>query len=440
MAKKFLIFLSFVFFPIVVSAHGVGQIYALPIPLEYSLAAAGLAVAFSFFAFAFFLGSEKRPVPSEKVFKANWLAPALKVLRPITAFLILLAILAGIFGNQSAYQNFTPIFFWVYFLIGFGVLSAVFENIWDKLNPWKFLSRLFRMHPEGKAAHRKISPWIGVVLLFGLYWLELSSGDSFSPNIIGTLLLIYTLVNLIMVDSSTNWFSEGEVFSVFFGFIGKLSFFKISEDEKSIIYTPLGKKLNGEAASWASLGVAIMLLAGTSFDSFKETFLWYRLGIPGALGLILSTVPFLLFYLLVMRLMEKLTGAGSWKILARQFVWSLIPIAFGYILAHNFSLIIVTAPQIVALISDPFGWGWNIFHTARFAGINLVLGAKTIWFVEIGFVVAAHIVGTLFAHILATNIMPNKKLVLRSQYPMLVLMLAFTTATLWLLAQPFLNF
>src|SRR6185436_17331219 len=119
-----------------------------------------------------------------------------------------------------------------------------------------------------------------------------------------------------------------------------------------------------------------------------------------------------------------------------RFAVALIPVAFGYTLAHNFSLIIVTAPQVLGLLSDPFGFGWNLFHTSGYTGTNLILGAKPIWFIEIGFVVVAHIVGTLFAHIIATYIMPTARQVLLSQYPTLFLMVAFTITTLWLLAQP----
>ena len=99
-------------------------------------------------------------------------------------------------------------------------------------------------------------------------------------------------------------------------------------------------------------------------------------------------------------------------------------------------LVIVTAPQVLGLLSDPFGFGWNLLHTTGLTTYNLILGAKPIWFIEIGFVVVAHIVGTLFAHILATRVMPNAKKVMLSQYPTLVLMVAFTVTTLWLLAQP----
>jgi hypothetical protein len=122
--------------------------------------------------------------------------------------------------------------------------------------------------------------------------------------------------------------------------------------------------------------------------------------------------------------------------LAKQFVWSLIPIAFGYTLAHNFSLFIVTAPKLLALISDPFGFGWNLFGTAGYIQKELLLGAEVIWFVEIGFIILAHVAGVVYAHVLALNIFKDPKLALKSQYPMILLMVGYTIMTLWLISQP----
>jgi hypothetical protein len=44
-------------------------------------------------------------------------------------------------------------------------------------------------------------------------------------------------------------------------------------------------------------------------------------------------------------------------------VWSLVPIAVAYHLAHYVSLLLTTGQFIIPLASDPFGWGWNLFGT-----------------------------------------------------------------------------
>ena len=58
---------------------------------------------------------------------------------------------------------------------------------------------------------------------------------------------------------------------------------------------------------------------------------------------------------------------------------------------------------------------WWAFHTA------IVLG---------------HIIAVYLAHVLALRLLEERKHALRSQYPMLVLMLTYTVVSLWIMAQP----
>ena len=438
---KLILGISFLFFPVQVFAHGVGQVYNLPIPLKYYLGSAGLAVAFSFFIFALFVNG--RNESQAKIFNVKWLPLILKALGFLAVASVFLAMAAGLVGANNSSNNIAPIFFWVIFILGFGILSLFVGNIWDKLNPWKTLTDLFGI----KSGKRRISIWLGVVLVLLLYWFELSSGTSFVPFAIGGFLLGYTLLNFLALYFFGNWYQEGELFSVFFGFIGSLAYFRIGDNNQSFEYLPLNKRLF-QNANWPLVGLAAVLLAGTSFDSFKETVVWFKildfLGfiystklifLANTLGIILAPLPFLGFYLLLIWTMSKLTGFG-FSNLAKQFAFSLVPIAFGYTLAHNFSLVIVTFPQFLGLLSNPFGFGWDLFGTVHLITANLILGAKYIWFIEIGFVVLAHIAGTFFAHVIASKIFTDKRKILLSQLPALALMVGFTVTTLWLLAQP----
>ena len=441
--KKLVLPLLALIFPSIASAHGIGEVYALPVPLQYYLLGAGLAVAFSFFVLAIFLNKSQSSDQGEKIIAIPWLSGVLKIARIIAVFLLLLTIATGIFGSQHAAHNFAPIFFWVYFLIGMGILSVIFGNIWEKINPWKTMTDWMDLYYSNKI----ISGVVGIILLLALFWLELSSGFSFEPRVIGMVLLAYTLLNLIGSQFYRNWYKDAELFSVLFGFVGKLSHLRIGDDEKSVGILRDNNRLNGQPAAWWTLGIASILLAGASFDSLKETVMWFQwlqtLGLSSSslvaptLGIILAPLPFLLSYLFAVWVMKQLVGKEyNTKALAQQFIWSLIPIAFGYTLAHNFSLFIVTAPRMFALISDPFGFGWNLFGTAGYITTDLLLGAKMVWFIEIGFVVLAHIFGVWYAHVLALNIFNDPKKALKSQFPMALLMVGFTVMTLWLLSQP----
>ena len=429
--------------PSLASAHGIGQVYALPVPLQYYLLGAGLTVAVSFFVLSIFFNKKNAGDLVDKEVPVGWLSFIVVILKVVAVLLLLLTIATGVFGTQSALKNFAPVFFWIYFLIGGGVLSILIGNIWEKINPWKTISDWVNERQPSK----QISGALGIILLLGLFWFELVSGQSFVPRAIGFALALYTLANLIGSLFYENWYKDAELFSVFFGFVGKLAHFRIGQDSKSILRVNENRKLSGNPAAWWTLGIASILLAGASFDSLKETVMWFKwlkaLGFASTsmtaptIGILLAPLPFLLLYLLAVWIMKQLVGKEYTMLdLAQRFVWSLIPIAFGYTLAHNFSLTIVTAPQMLAIVSDPFGLGWNLFGTASLAQSNLILGAKMVWFIEIGFVILAHIFGVWYAHVLATNIFKDSKAALKSQYPMMVLMVLFTIMTLWLLSQP----
>jgi len=51
--------------------------------------------------------------------------------------------------------------------------------------------------------------------------------------------------------------------------------------------------------------------------------------------------------------------------IARRYVWTLVPIAVGYKLAHNFSGLLVQGQNVIPLLSDPFGWHTgSVWHGA----------------------------------------------------------------------------
>ncbi len=41
-----------------------------------------------------------------------------------------------------------------------------------------------------------------------------------------------------------------------------------------------------------------------------------------------------------------------------------MPIALAYQAAHYYTLLITEGQNLFALVSDPFGWGWDLFGTA----------------------------------------------------------------------------
>jgi len=88
------------------------------------------------------------------------------------------------------------------------------------------------------------------------------------------------------------------------------------------------------------------------------------------------------------------------------------------------------------MISDPFGYDWNIFDTAHFQVNIAIVNAKFAWITAVAAIVTGHIIAVYLAHVIAMRSFEDHRIAQRSQYPMLALMVGYTMVSLWILAQP----
>ena len=121
---------------------------------------------------------------------------------------------------------------------------------------------------------------------------------------------------------------------------------------------------------------------------------------------------------------------------ARAYIYSLIPIALAYNIAHFFSFLAIKGYLIVKLISDPFGWRWDLFGTADWEEQISIVGARLVWFVGVGAIVIGHVIAVYVAHVISMRRSGSRGAALRSQYPMVALMVGYTVVSLWIVAQP----
>jgi len=102
--------------------------------------------------------------------------------------------------------------------------------------------------------------------------------------------------------------------------------------------------------------------------------------------------------------------------------------------AHYFSLLVLQGQSVVFMASDPFGFGWDLFGTAAFEPNLQALTPNKIWYVQVAALVAGHVLGLVLAHDRAVALYRDPRIALRTQYAMLVLMIAYTVGGLWLLS------
>jgi hypothetical protein len=165
------------------------------------------------------------------------------------------------------------------------------------------------------------------------------------------------------------------------------------------------------------------------------------IGVTDPLAYIVFLIFFQLMYLVFASLMYLSTPARARADLtigevARLFVLSLIPISLAYHLAHYLSFLLIVGQYMIPLSSDPFGFGWDLFGTKIYFPDISIVNARFVWITSVIAVVTGHIIAVWLAHVVALRRFRDSGAALRSQIPMLFLMVGYTMLSLWILAQP----
>ena len=469
-------------------AHAFGARYDLPLPLELYLAGAGAAVALSFVIMA--LVFRARPAHTDPLrFDLLCFAPIRALLHPavsgalqvISVGLFLLVLATGFFGVQETLKNIGPTLIWIIWWVGLAYVAALAGNIWPAINPWSivfaWLERLNRRFGAqirldlGFSYPTLLGVWPAVVL-FGLFaWFELIFEGAGVPRTLAIWILIYSAITWcgMLAFGCDVWLAHGEAFSLAFGVLGR--FAPIARPERNPpdgrpghwYLRPYAGDLVVERPCSLSMTVFVLLMLSTvTFDGFKETPLWSDLlgwiasepffhpllftlhqldlellAVIETITLALFPILFLLVYLGVCWFTKEVSDSERPVTeIAGLFVLSLVPIAIAYHLAHYFSYLLIAGQGIIPLASDPFGFGWNLLGTTGYRKDIGIVGAKFVWYTAVVAIVVGHIFAVGVAHFVALRTFETAGAALKSQFPFLVLMVAYTMVSLWILSQP----
>jgi hypothetical protein len=150
-------------------------------------------------------------------------------------------------------------------------------------------------------------------------------------------------------------------------------------------------------------------------------------------GLILFVVLVAVAYILAVKAAARAVQyEGD---LTDAFLGSLVPIALAYVVAHYFSFFVRESQYLAIYVSDPFGFGWDLFGTADVRPRINVMAPQTIWYVQVAALVIGHVAGLVLAHDKAVELFESPRKAAISQYAMLALMVVYTVAGLWLLSR-----
>jgi hypothetical protein len=154
-------------------------------------------------------------------------------------------------------------------------------------------------------------------------------------------------------------------------------------------------------------------------------------------GLVAFWLLFVAAYAAICAVMSIATGGRLMPLdIASAFVLTLIPIAIGYHVAHYLVFLLVQGQYIVPLVSDPFGYGWNLFGTAGYRVDIGLIGARFAWYTAVTAIVAGHVTAVYLAHVRAMRVFDARRPALQSQIPLTALMVVYTFTGLSIIAEP----
>ena len=430
-------------------AHGLGGRLDLPIPIWQFAWAAAFAVLVSFAVLGRYWTHPRLGPASRGSSLPPGLASVGRSLLPITRLIgvavLAVTINAAFWGNADTASNLAPYVAFVLVWVGVAVASAFVSDLWAAVNPVATLTYLAgqirrRVGPGTEPAPARDGESISLLGIVAFLWMELAFHQGAAPRTIGAYLALYTIV---LVAGAMNygpaWARRADGFSVLFRTISALA--PLHRDAKGTLrlrYPVTG--LAGMSMDPGTVRLVLVVIGATTFDGFSRSSFWldivsnrsgWELTAVNTGGLVFGIGVVMALYRVAIAAMARMTGEPEHE-LGDLFGPSLVPIMVAYTVAHYFSFLVFEGQNLIRLASDPYGLGWNLFGTAGWRVDYTILSTGAIAWIQTSAIAVGHMVAVLVAHDRALERFAPETAV-RSQYPMLAAMIAFTIGGLLLL-------
>lgn len=439
-------------------AHGFGSKIDLPIPGYLYWFGGGAAVIASFAIISLFVRSKAHD-DSYRTYNLRNVGivdalyrnkSLLDVFKVISVSLLILTILTGVLGSQFPVKNFAPTFVWVVWWGGFIWLHILFGDSWNFVNPWKNIFELIKFDEKPLRQYPdKLKSWpaFGFFLIFA--WIELVYPTPAHPQFLGNMIFVYSIIVLagMRIFGKDKWLDNCEPFTVFFNFVSSFSATRVTSDGK-ILLRPIASGLLDARYRFDQLCFLILILSVVSFDGLISTLFWYDvIGIDAfggsgrydviyvnTAGIMVSFLAFFSIFYSFVAISRAITKTDITTLdLAQKFVPALLPISIVYHLAHYSAYFFLNGQLIIKLISDPFGFGWDIFGTSSYEIVRTI-DFIFLWNYQVVVIVIGHILSVYIAHRISLRVFKDGKKSIMSQAPILLLMVGYTILGLWLLS------
>ncbi|MFB6143639.1 MAG: hypothetical protein ABEJ30_09905 [Halorientalis sp.] len=354
----------------------------------------------------------------------------------------LLAVIGfGLLGPPAPLANLGVLLVWVAWWAGFTATTYLVGNAWPLVDPWRTIAgalpALDRGYPDRLAA------WSGVAGLLALVWLEVVSPLADAPRLLAAVVVGYTALTLAGATAlgSDRWFGTVDPIARVFRYYGHVAPLTRDADAGGLRLRVPGSGLVGGdvVTDFDEAAFVVAVLWVTTYDGLVATPAWADVaralvgaGVPAPLlypaALLGGFALFLAAYRLAARASRRTADTyRTGRSLAVSFAPSLVPIAAGYHLAHYAEYVLALLPAVLAALASPLA-----------PAAAVPVAQVPAWFggVSLACVLLGHLLGIWVAHATAYDMFPGRLQAVRSQYPLVLVMVCYTATSLWIVSQP----
>ncbi|RRJ30389.1 hypothetical protein EIK79_10360 [Halocatena pleomorpha] len=372
----------------------------------------------------------------------QWSVPAWLLSPPVgsairlSSVVVLGVVVGGTVGTSSAISAFALLLVWSGWWAGYTMSVYLVGNTWPTLNPWRTIASVIAGWVSvDRSLPNWLDVWPSVGGLLGLVWLTMVTPLRTSPRLLAVVTVAYSLFTVAGgVVYGAPWFRHVDPISRLFRAYGRVAPFR--RTSSGLTLTVPGSELTeGEARGEPTFIIAVLWV--TTYDGLVSTPLWRELvETIGAVG-----VPVAMVYALGMGggfgafLLAYRTGTQHARRIGRtyitaqtielRFARSLLPIAASYHFAHYLGSVLGVVALLTGILSQLFGG-------------PIPVPSRPSWFghAQLLSILCGHLLAVWVAHTTAFDLFTGRFQSIRSQYPFILMMIAYTMIGMWIVLHP----
>ena len=333
----------------------------------------------------------------------------------------------AIIGPDSSAANLAPWLVPVVWWVALPILCLLFGDVVRHLNPFVALVALL---DRGRAADpaRGVPSWTPAVFLAAWSWYLLAYHRPGSPRALAVFLIGYAAVSVAGgLRWGRAWLATGEAFGALSACVARIG-------------------VRGWRSSPPIVGTGLLMLVwigSTAFDGFTFRPFWldvlgtstgWARTLLNTVGLVWMTAIVAGGFLAVVRVAER--GQREEERDRRLFEplgRALVPLAVGWFLGHDITLLLGEGQNAYALASDPLGRGWDLFGTYNHTVDYSIIAEPWVAWLQLALIAVGHVATLVLLHELAMERL-SPRAAMRTTWAMAVLgSLSITAACLLVL-------